>query len=274
MPLQSKQQNCRLCDGALTYKFSLNILQKYNVKYFECEKCGSLQTEKPYWLEEAYKNNNLSNLDTGAVQRNINNFAASYLITKLFNAKNIIDLGGGDGLLCRFLRDYGINCFVKDKFAVATYAQGYTNQDFNRPDLLMAFEVMEHYPEPLSDLNNLFQHKSNIIIASTALYTDQKKHWWYLAPQSGQHVFFYSIKSLEFIAAKYNYNLIISGGYILFIKNEVNSSLKTLLVKILLKPRFLWLLKIYAFSHSANGAWKDHIEQGEKASKINSDADK
>src|ERR1700730_9135404 len=113
---------CRLCQGRLSFRFKSTVLGRYSVHYFECRECRSLQTEPPYWLNEAYSHN-LSGLDTGAAQRNLHNLAACYIISKLFGATDAIDYGGGDDLLCRLLRDYGLNCFVSDKYAKVTYAQ-------------------------------------------------------------------------------------------------------------------------------------------------------
>ena len=56
---------CRLCRGDLVPKFNGLVLHKYEVRYLECDRCGSLQTESPFWLDDAYKLN-LSNLDSGA----------------------------------------------------------------------------------------------------------------------------------------------------------------------------------------------------------------
>jgi hypothetical protein len=34
--------------------FRHTVLRKYDVQYFQCGGCGFLQTETPYWLDEAY----------------------------------------------------------------------------------------------------------------------------------------------------------------------------------------------------------------------------
>mgnify|MGYP001320862266 CR=1 FL=1 len=65
---------------------------------------------------------------------------------KFFGLKNVIDFGGGEGLLCRMLRDYGANCYVMDKYREPTYGEGFTEPDFKSPDLLLAFELLEHFP--------------------------------------------------------------------------------------------------------------------------------
>jgi Methyltransferase domain len=248
---------CRLCGGRLLNRFNLTVLRKYDVQYYECEECHSLQTETPYWIDEAY-NQNLSILDTGAAQRTLHNLAACYVISKLFKIRNAIDFGGGDGLLCRLLRDYGVNCFVKDKYAKQTYLQGFTEPDFNKPDLIIAFEVLEHFPNPVIDLDELFRIDSNTLLISTSIYKNEDKDWWYLAPESGQHVFFYSKEGLDWIAKKHNYRLIISGGYILFAKQDVLTPVKSVLAKLLLKWRICRLIKSIVILLPAPGVWKDH----------------
>src|SRR6185369_14930115 len=89
---------CRLCNGATREIFQKKVLDKYLVSYRRCEVCDSLQTEEPYWIKEAYRDN-LAALDSGAAHRNLNNLAASLLVAALFRCRNILDYGGGDGLL-------------------------------------------------------------------------------------------------------------------------------------------------------------------------------
>ena len=254
---------CRLCSGTIDSLFKKKVLGKYDVSYYKCSHCNSLQTEKPYWLDEAYKKNNLSNTDTGAAQRNLHNLAICYTISKLLCAKNVIDIGGGDGLLCRLLRDYKINCYVKDKYAASTYAQGFTEENFNTPDLIIGFEVLEHYSNPKVDLEELFSYQPQALLLSTAIFANQKQDWWYLSPESGQHVFFYSKKAMVMIAAKYKYELIVSGGYILFAKNL--SLLTKIASKIMFKGLVVRTLKSLILFLPTPGVWQDHLLQVEKS---------
>src|SRR3984893_5830290 len=203
---------CRLCEGRLLPRFSGMVLRKYEVRYFECDRCGSLQTEVPYWLDDAYQSH-LSSLDSGAVQRNLQNLAAAYLISKLFKVRDALDFGGGGGLLCRLLRDYNVNCYVKDKYAVPTYAQGFSEPDFAAPNLVLAFEVLEHFATPAIELQDLFQSRPKVLLASTGIYNHQGANWWYLASKTGQHVFFYSKKAVKMVADRFGYSSLLSGGF-------------------------------------------------------------
>lgn len=256
----SNNFTCRLCDGTTSPKFSLAVLGAHIVQYIECAVCGALQTEPPYWLDQAYCGDNLSNLDTGSAQRNLRNVSACLLVSRIFKLQNVIDMGGGDGLLCRMLRDFGLNCYVKDKYANPTYAQGFTLENFVKPDLITAFEVIEHLPNPKFDLSVFFETTPQVLLFSTVVYNGESSKWWYLSAESGQHVFFYSMAALELIAKRYGYVLIISGGFQLFIRSS-NSQFKIWLVRVLLNERFSRLAKCLVMSLPTPGVWKDYRQQ-------------
>lgn len=261
----AKEEVCRLCGGKLEPKFQLQVLAQHNVSYLRCQSCHSLQTERPYWLEQAYRANNLSNLDTGAAQRNLHNLAACWSIAKLLDLKNVFDVGGGDGLLCRLLRDYQLNCFVHDKYASPTYAQGFDVPDFTQPDMIVAFEVMEHYAEPRKELEELFAKRPKAVLASTGVFSTQGPDWWYLAPESGQHVFFYSKPALQLIARTHDYELVIGSGYLLFLRRGVWGALKKSLARALLRSGMRKLTRARLAMSSADGVWKDHLLQVERS---------
>lgn len=257
-------ETCRLCDGQASYVFSGVILDKNKVNYFRCSSCDSLQVENPYWLDEAYLLN-LSNLDTGVAQRTLNNFAACYALSKFFRYRNILDFGGGDGLFCRLMRDFSFNCYVQDKFASPTYAQGYTEPDFDEPDIVTAFEVAEHFANPKEEIEQLFYHKPKVVILSTALYAGQGPNWWYLSTESGQHVFFYSLKAMKQLARTRGYQLIYSGGYCVFIESKSYSAYIGSLVWFLLKGKLCRLMLSLILLMPARGVVRDYKFQSSRA---------
>lgn len=61
---------CNICNSDMKSIFTAKILSKYNIEYFHCAHCGFLQTENPFWLEEAYSES-INASDTGYMQRNI-----------------------------------------------------------------------------------------------------------------------------------------------------------------------------------------------------------
>jgi hypothetical protein len=248
--------SCRLCGGDTRPAFSLQVLRKYDVQYSKCTRCESLQTERPYWMQEAYASN-LSILDTGAAQRNITNLAVAYAASRVLRLRDVVDFGGGDGLLCRFLRDYGINCFVHDKYASATYAAGFDVPDFSRPEILLAFEVMEHFENPYTDLQALFQLEPSVILASTGIFARQSPDWWYLSPETGQHLFFYSEKALQFIASSFDYTLLICSGHFLFLRPGVGGALRRHLIRFAANRYALRLMTALMRLLPTQGVWND-----------------
>jgi hypothetical protein len=249
---------CRLCNGTLVFKFNLLVLKKYPVAYCECSSCESLQTDKPFWLKEAYSIN-LSKFDTGAAQRNINNFIKVFLVSKVLNLKNIIDVGGGDGLLCRLLRDAEFNCFSTDKYATPTYAQEFNNPSFSSPELALAFEVIEHFENPPLEFDKFFFNNPKFILLSTGIYKKQEKSWWYLNPESGQHVFFYSEKAIKYLAKRNDYEVVMLYGYFLLYKKNSIGGLKLAIIKFLMLPPALRIAKPIIFLLPMKGAWNDHV---------------
>lgn len=248
--------SCRLCGGNTRKTFDKRLLNKYTVGYYLCAICESLQTEHPYWIQEAYQAN-LASLDTGAAQRNIDNLARTYILCRSLNITNVIDIGGGDGLLCRLLRDRSINCFSSDKYAKNIYNQGFEKPNFKVPDLVIAFELIEHFATPKNDMADLFRLNPKYILISTGIYSQQNSNWWYLTPNTGQHIFFYSKASLKYIADNFGYKITFLNGYILFHRKRMRL-INELMMKVLFRPPFFNLLKGFIFMSHPNGYSEDY----------------
>ena len=253
---------CRLCAGAGKPAFTGRLLGKYDVSYFQCSECSSLQTEPPYWLAESYTGadgsvaNSRAATDVGAAQRSLANAAVVKLTAWAFGLKNIVDVGGGDGLLCRLLRDHGLNAFVSDSYAVATYGKAFTTPDFAVPDLVTAFEVVEHFDKPHAQLALLFAASPPVVLISTAVYGGETGDWWYLSPETGQHVFFYSEPALALIAERFGYRLFRSSAYTYFIKPERMTG-RARLLPLLLRGRVLPFVRAGLAFLPARGVQRD-----------------
>jgi hypothetical protein len=248
---------CRLCSGISKFKFEQLLMNVKVVKYFECVQCGCLQTEAPDWLELAYAEN-LAAADTGAGQRTLRNLVLTYFVSKILHVENILDVGGGDGLLCRFLRDYGLNCFVNDKYSKPIYAQDFTEPNFKCPSLLLAFEVVEHFSEPYLELTKIFEKDSDFYLFSTGIYNKQNKDWWYLTPQTGQHVFFYSYRGLDWIASKFIYKSIKVGNLVFFYKKQKMNYFQFFFVWMLMHRGVTWVLRSVLVMLPTFGVQRDH----------------
>lgn len=201
---------CRICSGESNEIFSAKILNKYNIKYYHCSKCDFLQTEEPFWLSEAYQKA-IGDTDTGILKRN-QLFAerTALIIKKYYNpGKKFLDYAGGYGIFVRMMRDKGFNFYWSDPFAENLFARGFEYNGRDEIELLTAFECFEHFAYPLAEIEKMLKISSNIIFSTRLFSGTPPKHgdWWYYSLDSGQHISFYSIKTLKFLAEKFKLNL-------------------------------------------------------------------
>ena len=206
---------CRLCAGQAAFVFKLRTIDHYDISYYKCTGCHSLQTEPPYWLSEAYSEAVIA-IDPGAAQRVLDNFVLTRVVARIFDCARLLDYGGGAGLLCRLLRDAGWDAYSYDRYAPAGYAAGFTAAPSGQFDLITAFEVVEHLPTPATDLGEIFGGAAKVVLISTCLYDGQSHDWWYLCPEEGKHVFIYSQKAIDLIAARFGYRAYTCRGFIIF----------------------------------------------------------
>jgi hypothetical protein len=212
---------CRLCGGVTTYLFSKRILSRHDVGYHQCQECGSQQTDFPSWLDEAYAIPGL-HIDVGAPTRSIKNWlATTVLLDSLgipLEAKGV-DFGAGPGLFASLMRSVGRDFHTFDAFTrpiFSSYSSISGLGDMS-PDILTAFEVFEHLPEPKATLDDLFSREVPLILFTTWPVDDQAEDWIYYLPDCGQHVFFYSREALERQGKDHGYDMVASQYfYILY----------------------------------------------------------
>ncbi|RPI02481.1 MAG: glycosyl transferase group 1, partial [Ignavibacteriae bacterium] len=118
--------NCKICGRTSSKIFRRIILNKYDVDYFQCSSCEFIQTEEPYWLEEAYRHS-ITTEDTGIVKRNIllAKRTSAVLFFWFHSYGQFLDYGGGYGLFVRLMRDAGFNFFWNDPFTENLFARGF-----------------------------------------------------------------------------------------------------------------------------------------------------
>ncbi len=208
----------KITGGETTLLFTQKILNKYEVKYYRCNETGFIQTEEPFWLEEAYSSA-ITKLDIGLVSRNIylSERVSKFIATK-FNRKGIfLDYAGGYGLFTRLMRDKGFNYYHTDKFCQNLFAESFDLTDLPTSttfELATAFEVFEHLPNPVEEIKSMLKFSDNLLF-TTELQPKQLadiKSWWYISQETGQHIAFYTAESLAYIAKHLGYNFYTDGS--------------------------------------------------------------
>lgn len=252
--------NCKICQQQSSFIFEKKILLKYDIKYFQCGNCGFIQTEKVFWLKEAY-GNAITSLDIGILDRN--NFLLKN-VTKIIDicfpkSKIYLDFAGGYGLFVRSMRDKGYNFFRQDFFCENLFSKYFDLEDISESsfDIVTAFEVFEHLDEPLSEIENILKFSENIIFSTEIVPLDATtiEDWVYIAHETGQHIAFYSEKSLLIIAEKFGKKYYRNGNLHIFTpqilnKKQLDLALKSLYAR---KRYFFGLLKEKKYKSSREG---------------------
>jgi hypothetical protein len=215
------EQVCSIC-GSESELFGTGlVLTKYNVRFFRCVTCGFIQAETPYWLAEAYSSP-IARSDIGYISRNIRMARITRaLISLAFNRKGkFLDYGGGYGMFVRLMRDAGFDFYRDDRFCKNLFAAGFDISDAQhlltdlQPfELITAFEVFEHLSDPIAEITRMLQ-LAPAILFSTFVVPDPAPpigSWWYYVLEHGQHIAFYTPRSLHVLAEKSGLRLYTNG---------------------------------------------------------------
>lgn len=236
---QVKQNHptCKICGHQVRKCFDTRMLRKYPVDILHCPDCGFLFPAEVFWLKEAYQRPiNLE--DTRILERNIR-FAKIISVILYFFFKRhgqFLDFAGGYGLFTRLLRDVGFQFQWNDPHTPNLFARGFetelnSGQQF---ELITAFEVFEHFENPLEEISRLFSYSDNLLFSTMLLPRTPPKadQWWYYGFEHGQHISFYSKRTLEFLAQKYQRNLYSSHNFHLFAAKSISPLLYQFIITI------------------------------------------
>lgn len=228
-------QNCPICGTDRQHHFTQRILNKYNVDYFYCNHCGLLQTEQPHWLDEAY-GNVIADADTGLVSRNmgISKKLSSVLFFFFGKDGKYLDIAGGYGMLTRLMRDIGFDFYWSDPYCDNVLSKGFELSTTNPPfSGITAFEVLEHIYNPLEFIReSLDRAKTSTMIFSTELFSGDPpapSEWYYYLPGTGQHISFYQVKTLQFIADNLSLQLYSHGSFHILTSHKIPAKMWKLL---------------------------------------------
>lgn len=192
---------CRVCGAASPRVYSGRVLG-HDVDYHDCSACGYFQTETPHWLEQAYSAA-INDVDTGILWRNQRNLRRVVMTLAAFGQLQgrVVDHAGGYGILVRLLRDAGVDARWQDKYCANLVARGFEADD-SPCDLLTAFEVFEHFEQPLEELRSMLTRAPLVLLSTELVPTvaPPAPDWWYLGATHGQHIGFFRSRTLAWMA--------------------------------------------------------------------------
>ncbi len=228
------------------------------VNFYECDQCGYVQTEMPSWLDKAYESA-INSSDTGIMQRNRDNtgLVLATLLALGGRRRNVVDWAGGHGILVRMLRDLGVCAYWSDPYASNIVARGFEySGDVTSVGLVGCFEAYEHFIDPVSETRVMLGLSDSILFTTSLIATPAPlpSDWWYSGLEHGQHIGFFRVPTLEYIASKLDVNLYTDGRSIhLFTRSRLSENAWKMLTRVSrVSPRLL--------SMGMNSLiWSDHV---------------
>lgn len=195
------------------------------VAYYECDACGYIQTQAPFWLDEAYASP-INLTDTGILGRNRDCMERVLITLWLLKAKGgrVVDLAGGFGILVRMLRDAGVDARWSDKYAENLVAKGFED-DGGRSVLATSFESFEHFIDPMSEMSAMLARADSLLISTqlAPLPSPDSNAWWYYGLEHGQHIGFFRRKTLNYMASRLGVKVVSDGAsFHLFTRSAVS----------------------------------------------------
>ncbi len=207
------------------------------VTYFRCLSCQCTFTDLiDDWTEEQVAryiyNEDYSLVDPGYVdQRPLDQ--ANQMAEMLDGCQNlnILDYGSGSGKFAKLMMERGFRSVTSyDPFSSPRRPSGLF-------DLVTAFEVVEHAPNPLATFREMldFLTPDGALLFSQTVQPDNIEDmrcgWWYAGPRNG-HVTTYSDVTFSVIAQKMNLDYrrsFTTGGLFCFTRNAIAPMLENAL---------------------------------------------
>jgi Methyltransferase domain len=159
---------------------------------------------------------------------------------------DVVDCAGGYGILVRLLRDKGINALWSDPYCKNLLALGFEYKK-GKAELVTAFEAFEHFVDPALEAEKLFAIAPNLLISTALIANPAPKPdaWWYYGLDHGQHIGFFRLQTLQWIAKKFGKHLTTDGvGCHLFTDKPLSSAKWNLHVRIASRLPFLYGRKL------------------------------
>lgn len=206
--------NCTLCDTLLD-----NMADEY---YFICNTCGAYVKDKKYYVDNKREKQRYEEHYNDVNNAGYQNFTSPITNAILANQNKEqlgLDYGSGTGpVISKQLidKDYRVKLF--DPY----FFPNYDNLNFQY-DYIFSCEVFEHFYNPKKEIEKLLQilkPKGRLYIM-TLLYNTQIefKNWHYRNDPT--HVFIYTLKTIEFIAKKYNLIVEVTTNNLINIKKHL-----------------------------------------------------
>jgi hypothetical protein len=181
----------------------------------------------------------------------------------LFNKNaRFLDFAGGYGVFTRLMRDIGFDFYWFDEYSNNIFAKGFEYEKNNNIELLTSFESFEHFVNPIEKIKNMLSISRNIFFSTLLMPSPipSPDQWWYYDLNNGQHISFYSLGTLKYIANTLNLRLYTNGCSLhLFTERKINNVLFNFIMN-LSKTPVCWMISKSMHSKAFQDSLKSKVK--------------
>jgi SAM-dependent methyltransferase len=198
-------KKCKIC-----LNNSKTIVDEKTSKiYYKCLECEYIYLDEKFYIDEEKKHydKHHNNLESLGYVKMFEDLVEEFVKPYANNIKHALDFGCGEGeVLPIVLERNNIKCDRYDLFYFPNKI--YKNKNY---DLILSTEVIEHLQNPLAILEEILKHikQNGYLVLMTAFHPKEDKDffkWWYIRDVT--HIGFFTIKTFEQIAKKYNLEIL------------------------------------------------------------------
>lgn len=210
-----QSQSCRLCDSKSNY---MNT-EKLEEDYYHCPQCDlifmdkkdviSTDSEKERYEEHdnTHQNEGYVNMFKDFIERAVEPYF------DFSKEAKVLEFGCGPGpVLADLLKEKGLKVDLYDPYFFPD--ESYKSKEY---DLITSTEVFEHLFNPAQEIENLLSilKENGVMSVMTHFHKRGEKDfrfedWWYKWDKT--HITFFSHKTMEWIANKYNLKILFIGN--------------------------------------------------------------
>ena len=225
-----QEGKCRLCGSAVTPAFEQTVQSHYRARYAQCPSCGSLQSELPFWQASVESDRTKRAVLVEALPRAVLNctiLRSAFPILGIQPNDRGVDIDRGEGYFARLMRDSGFHFFSLSNPSVL----GTEQHSLPRAKVVTTLGVLESFEQPALAWSAIMAMQPDFVIGTIVARDGQGADWPELRLESGERVFFHSVRALAMVAVKHGYSPYTLGQFFLLTKHRLSDEVGEQLAK-------------------------------------------
>jgi hypothetical protein len=208
------QELCAVCSGNTKYLLSYTVRGEHQASLRECLTCRFTFIVNPHWLADSFSSE-LNDLDIGSVDRCLilADFVEVLIRSQKWSMLRFLDWGGGYGLLARIMRDRGLDFGSHDIYTQPLFVKPSEVDESETFGLVTMSEVSLHLTDPVPVFKKILESTNTLVFTAVIAPKIIPNDWWYLMPDTGQHVAIYRKETLETLANQLGVRITSDGRF-------------------------------------------------------------